>query len=138
MPQFDDIIAHALPTMRLIVYFNQAIDGKRWLEAIVLAHMYIETQLRTIAGKPIRKERWGKKVIRLAKSARDKDRIGEDLFHKIEEFNEARNDAVHNLASENITYDQLEPTARQGGKLINELLAIYNNNSFSPEQKADH
>ncbi len=126
----------AFPGLNLILYYNRAIDDKHWLEAIVLAHMYIETQLRTILGKEIRKAKNTKKaenVIGLAVRAREKKKIEEGLSKRIEEFNITRNNAVHNLAVGIVTYDQLESTARQAGSLIQELQMHYAYKAFEPE-----
>lgn len=131
---FDDIVARNFPVINLVVYFNRAIKDKHWLEAIVLAHMYIETLLRTIEGKSIRKGRNTKKgesIKGLAKSAYDKQNISQALFSKIDKFNTIRNNAVHNIASGEITYEQLEQTAIDAGTLIDELRVTYTNSFTS-------
>lgn len=138
--QFDDQIIHSFPVINLVIYFHRAIDDRHWLEAIVLAHMYIETQLRAIEGKNIRKGKntpKDEKIIVLAKNAYNKKNISEDLFNKINGFNSKRNDAVHNIASGVITYDQLEQTAIDAGTLIDELRVTYMD-SYNPKQNTDN
>ncbi len=132
---FNEMMARAFPVSGLVLYFNRAFDDKYWLEAIVLAHMYIETQLRTVLGKEIREARNGDSVIWLATKAKEKNKIEESLFKRIEKFNTARNDAVHNLAIGSIRYDQLESVAVQASKLMNELFGLYAYKAFEPESK---
>ncbi len=131
----DDIVARAFPVSGLVIYFNRAINDKHWLEAIVLAHMYIETQLRTVLGKEIRKQRnTSESVITLAKKAKEKKKIEEGLFERIEDFNTIRNNAVHHLSIGIISYEELEKPARQAGNMMNELLSLHAYKPFEPEQ----
>lgn len=127
----------AFPVLSLAIYYIRAIEDKHWLEAIVLAHMYIETQLRTIFGKDIRKTKSAKdneRVIKLVEIAKDKNKINDNLFTKLTEFNTMRNNAVHHLSIGIITYDELEPTARKAGSLIDELRALHAYKAFEPEK----
>jgi len=112
------------PVISLVLYFNRAIDDKHWLEAIVLAQMYIETQLRTLLGKDIRKNKDNISIYALADAALKNNKIDGDLYGRIKEFNSVRNTAVHHLSLGNITYDGLEQSAKQAGSLINELQAL--------------
>ena len=128
----------AFPTLSLVLYYNRAINEKHWLEAIVLAHMYIETQLRTVLGKEIRKAKRTKNdenVIGLVEKANEKKKIDDDLAKRLTEFNNSRNNAVHHLSIGIITYDELEPTARQAGSLIHELQALHAYKAFESEEK---
>ena len=104
----DGMVADAFLVIRLVIYFNKAIKDKHWLEAIVLAHMYIETQLRALLFKDAHEGKKAGSLTKLAKVAFDNKYIDLNIFEKIKEFNRARNDAVHNIASENITFDQLQ------------------------------
>lgn len=103
----------------------RAMENGYWLEAIVLAHMYIETQLRMILEfDDFRKDRNtnpNEKVIDLAQRAYKKKIIEETLYRRIEKFNTVRNDAVHNLTIGQISYDDLKSMATESENLINEL-----------------
>ncbi|MBN2116647.1 MAG: hypothetical protein JW730_08755 [Anaerolineales bacterium] len=113
------------PMLSLTLYFNRAIEDKHWLEAIVLAHMYIETQLRMILGfDDFRKTPRAKKeetVYSLNRQAYKKKAIDKLLYERIDHFNSTRNNAVHNLTLGIISYEDLEPMANEAAKLIREL-----------------
>ncbi len=121
----SEINLSKFPIMNLIIHHNRAIENEFWLEAIVLAHMYIETQLRKILEhddfrkKP--KTIPSEKVIELAKEAYSKQVVNEQLLRKIESFNKSRNDAVHNLTVGIISYEDLKATATSSDQLIGEL-----------------
>jgi len=137
--EIDDMVAVAFPVLRLFIYFNKAIQDEHWLEAIVLAHMYIETQLRALLFKDNREEgnKRDEPVIKLAEVAFDNKYIDKNVLEKIKDFNTARNDAVHNIASENITFDQLLPTAKLASDLMNELQILNANRGQLPKQEEE-
>ncbi len=111
--------------LSLTLYFSRAIEDKHWLEAIVLAHMYIETQLRMILGfDDFRKTPRAEKeetFYFLYHRAYKEGAIGKTLYERIDQFNSTRNNAVHNLTLGIISYDELEPMAQEAAKLIREL-----------------
>ena len=121
----SEINLSEFPIMNLIIHYNRAIENEFWLEAIVLAHMYVETQLRKILEfddfrkKP--KTIPNEKVIELAKQAYNKRVVNKQLLRKIESFNKSRNDAVHNLTVGIISYEDLKATATSSDQLIGEL-----------------
>ena len=121
----DDINLSKCPGTNLVVHYIRAVKNGYWLEAIVLAHMYIETQLRMILEfddfRKAKKTNPNEKVINLAQRAYKKKIIDETLYGRIDEFNTSRNDAAHNLLTGKICYEDLEPMAIESDSLINEL-----------------
>jgi hypothetical protein len=127
------------PVMDLIIYRIRAMEEEHWLEAIVLTHMFVETQLRIATGLSLVRDKRNppreEKVIEIAKQALKQNIINNQLFRKIDMFNTARNDAAHNLALGIIAYDQLEPIAKQSDDLMSELQRLYVHIEIGPEQK---
>ena len=121
----EDINLSKFPALNLVVHHTRALKNGYWLEAIVLAHVYLETQLRMILEfddfRKDRKTKSEEKVTNLAQRAYKKKIIDKALYEKIEKFNTARNDAVHNLTIGQISYEDLEPMAMESDSLINDL-----------------
>jgi hypothetical protein len=112
-----------LPGANLVLRRMRALENKYWLEAMILADIHIETQLRTIAGiDEIQKsKRTGKEVINLAKQMAEQNMIGKDLYEKIKKFNTSRSKIFQNFVMETISYEQLESMAIASESLIVEL-----------------
>ena len=131
--------------MDLIRYRIRAMQNGYWLEALVLAHLFVESQLRLVLCLPtqsgcripddtIDEQRY---VMQLATIARNNGIIDEDTWSMIREFNTARNDAVHNLSSGEISYEGLEGPARSADNLISRLQDYYAPHSIGREMRAD-
>lgn len=135
---------HAL--MDLISYQIRAVQSGHWLEALVLTHMFVETQLRLIlsglpgpTGKPITQNKIDKQrsVIELARLAKDNGLVTLDTWEMIREFNTARNNAVHNLGRGNISYNELRPAALKASEVVSDLQRYYVTVTIGPELRAD-
>lgn len=113
----------SLPGADLVLRRMRALENKYWLEAMILADLHIETQLRTISGvDEIQKsKRTGKEVINLAKQMAEHNMIGKDLYEKIKKFNTSRSKVFQNFVMETISYEQLESMAMASESLIVEL-----------------
>ncbi len=129
------------PVMDLIIYRDRAMQNGFWLEAIALTHMFIETQLRIVAGlEPVRRKGRApsdEKVIELAKATKKRGIIDRKLFVKIDRFNTDRNNALHNLALGKIRYDNLSPIARGSEELMTELQSLYFRGELGPQMVND-
>ena len=112
-----------------------------WLEALALAHLFIETQLRLIVSgscssheidKASKQHVWG-----LGELARKKELINADTWNMVEEFNKARNKAIHGLASGEITYEEIKEQALKAEALIGNLQSYYVTVSIGPEMRIE-
>ena len=128
--------------MDLIRFRIRAVENGYWLEALVLAHLFVETQLRLIlwgipgpSGKRIAKSTIDdqKYVMQLANLAKDSGVIDEETWAMIREFNSARNKAVHDLSSGEITYGELETPALSASDLMSRLQRYYVAVNIGPE-----
>lgn len=101
--------------------------------------MFLETQLRLILGlPPVRINRQPpkeEKIEILAKRAFGKNLINRNLLRRIIKFNESRNNAVHNLAMGQITFNELETVAKDSSILIHEMQNTYAVVQLGPEIK---
>ena len=107
-----------------------------WLEAVALAHLFIETQLDLIVTgltnpkgqKPAQNEidqaRKGH-VFALGKLARSYELIRDDTWEAIQACNVARNKAIHGLAKGEITYEVLQKHVTDADALITDLQRYY-------------
>lgn len=112
-----------------------------WLESLALAHLLVETQLRLIVSghcspdeidKVSRSHVWG-----LAILAKDKGLIASETWVMIKEFNNARNRAIHGLATDEIAYQDLERHMMDADKLISKLQSHYATVLIGPEMSTD-
>jgi hypothetical protein len=112
-----------------------------WLESLSLAHLFVETQLELIVSghcspdevdKASRRHVWG-----LANLAKRKGLITPDTWNMIEEFNSARNKAIHGLATGEITYKDIEQHALDVDDLIANLQSYYVIVIAGPEMRID-
>jgi uncharacterized protein YutE (UPF0331/DUF86 family) len=129
----------------LIRYRIRAIESGYWLEALILAHLFVETQLRLIlsgiltsSGKCIPKNTIDgqKYVMQLANLAKDNGIIDEDTWALVRKFNTVRNQAVHDLSSGDISYEDLRVPAMSADDVISRLQSYYVIVSIGPEMKA--
>jgi hypothetical protein len=111
------------------------------LESLALAHLFVETQLRLIVSghcspeevdRASRSHVWG-----LANLAKDRGLITPDTWDLIEEFNSARNKAIHGLATGEITYRDIEQHALDADDLIGNLQSYYATACIGPEMRID-
>lgn len=114
-----------LPGADLVLRRMRALENKYWLEAMILADLHIENQLRTISGlndlpKNV-KRRTGKEVINLAKEIYERKIINDALYEKIKTFNTARIKTFQNFIIETISYEDLEVMVMASESLIVEL-----------------
>lgn len=100
-----------------------------WLEALTMAHLFIETQLNIIVSshckaaeieKAQRNHVWG-----LGNLARDKGLITAITRDKIMKTNKNRNQTIHGLINDEITYDEIEQHLLDANELISELQRHY-------------
>jgi hypothetical protein len=118
----------SLPGADLVLRRMRALENKYWLEAMILADLHIETQLRTISGmdelQKSKSKRTGKEVINLAKQMAEQNMIGKDLYEKIKKFNTSRSKVFQNFVMETISYEELESMAMASESLIVELKVL--------------
>ena len=109
------------------------------LESLALAHLFVETQLSLIVSghcspnevdKASEKHVWG-----LGKLAKEKGLVTSGTWNMINEFNKARNKAIHGLASGEITYEEIEKHVLNADELISILQNYYATVSIGPENK---
>jgi hypothetical protein len=137
--KLNDAIADFSPVLRLIIHFNRAMDDQHWIEAIALAHMYIETQLRALLFKRNRETaNPDEKVIALASTALEMKYISGELFISIRDFNKARNDAVHNIAALNKKYDGFRAAAQLASEIITQLQQLNEYWGQPPEKEEEN
>lgn len=107
----------------------RALQNKYWLEALVLANIHIENQLKSILGnQPAAKnKRPGYELLQLAKQAHTASMIDQKLFGRIKTFNTARSRVFQNFVGETITYQELETMVKASEELIVELQLFENN-----------
>jgi hypothetical protein len=114
-----------LPGADLVLRRMRALENKYWLEAMILADLHIETQLRAISGinelPKSKSKRTGKEVINLAKQMAEHNMIGKELYEKIRKFNTSRSRIFQNFVMETISYEKLESMAMASENLIVEL-----------------
>lgn len=124
----------SLPSAALVVRRMRALENKYWLEAMILADLQIEMQLRNSSGvKDIQKnksKRTGREVINLAKNMYDQKVINKALFEKIKAFNTTRSQVFENFATELTSYENLESIAMASESLIVELNQLENSTAF--------
>ena len=101
-----------------------------WIEAISLAYILMEIELRILltskAGKdakplPLEQINSARYLMDLANLARENEFIDDELFEKIKTFNKIRGECIHQLAQGAITYSQLEATANNTTEIIGEI-----------------
>jgi hypothetical protein len=110
-----------LPGADLVLRRMRALENKYWLEAMILADLHIETQLRSISGIDSKSKRTGKEVINLAKQMAEHNMIDRNLYQKIKKFNASRSKIFQNFVMETTSYEQLESMAMASESLIAEL-----------------
>jgi hypothetical protein len=114
-----------LPGANLVLRRMRALENKYWLEAMILADLYIETQLRNISGfenvQKNKTKRTGREVVQLAKQMYEQKMIDKDLFERIKKFNAARSRAFQHFIVESFSYEQMESMAMASEGLIVEL-----------------
>jgi hypothetical protein len=114
-----------LPGADLVLRRMRALENKYWLEAMILADLYIETQLRSISGfenvSKNKNKRTGREVIQLAKQMYEQKMIDKDLIERIKKFNAALGRAFQNFIVETFSYEQMESMAMASEGLIVEL-----------------
>lgn len=130
----------------LIKFRIRALNRGHWVEAIVLAHMFVETQLRLIlrgslgkTGKRLSEEKIKKSkyVMDLANLALDNKFIDKVTYNLIQDFNKMRVKAVHNLSEGDISYEDLESPAKEAEKVISNLQSHYITVYLGPEMIND-
>lgn len=123
--EMDSLRLSKLPGADLVLRRMRALENKYWLEAMILADLHMETQLRTISGlndlpKNVKK-RTGREVINLAKEIHERKIINSELYEKIKEFNTTRIKTFQNFIMETISYEYLEVMVMASESLIVEL-----------------
>jgi hypothetical protein len=123
-----------LPGASLVLQRMRALENKFWLEALVLADLYMEIQLKAISGtgdpQKVKNKRTGREVIHLAKQMFDNHMLDRKLYEKIKKFNTSRSRIFQNFAMEALPYKQLESIVMISESLITELKRLQDD-SFS-------
>jgi hypothetical protein len=116
---------NTLPGADLALRRMRALENRYWLEAMVLADLHIETQLRAISGideiQKSKARRTGREVLNLAKQMLENNLIEKELYERIKKFHTERNTVFQNFVTETISYEHLESMAMASERLIVEL-----------------
>lgn len=128
--------------LEIIKHKDTAKRNGSWLESMVLAHLFIETQLTIIVSghyhlKEIDETSSKSHVLGLGNLAKNKYLIREETFERIKEFNIARNKAVHGLTKGEITWEEIKEQINLADKLISELQRYYVQIEIGPEEPND-
>ncbi len=128
---------------KLISLNIRANRNEYWIEAISLAYTLLEIELRLllsskagasgvpVSPKTIYKQQYLKE---LAKLAKEKGFIDENLCEKILEFNNIRRKMIHRFALGEISYEELKGPALECHKIMGDIQNCWLPITWGPEE----
>ncbi len=115
-----------------------------WLESISLSYILLEIELclllsskarDSVIPTPTSKIYRQKYLMKLATLAKKNGFIDETIWNQIQDFNEARRKAIHNLAQGIICYGDLKEPALSTTKLIYDIQSCWLPIKYGAEEK---
>ena len=128
----------------LIEKYSRAIKNAYWIETLCLSYTLLEMGLRLLLSSKAGPSQFPppradidryEYLSTLANFARDEGYLEEALRDRIMEFNNARRLAIHRLAQGEISYDDLEATAKTAGQLMGDIQEIWLPKKIGEEEK---